>query len=182
MRYGYARVSSKTQDYSAQVDALRAAGCERIFSEKRSGKSATDRPEFNKLMRTLVPGDTIVVSKLDRLARSSRDLHNILHEVQEQDCGFVSLGDAWCDTTTEVGRLMLTIMGGIAEFERGLIRQRCEAGIERARANGKQFGRPTALDAGQRRRVAERYAAGETMRELAREYSCGESTIWRALQ
>ena len=182
MRYGYARVSSKTQDYSAQVDALRAAGCERIFSEKKSGESAKDRPEFTKLMRTLVPGDTIVVSKLDRLARSSRDLHNILHEVQEQDCGFVSLGDAWCDTTTEVGRLMLTIMGGIAEFERGLIRQRCEAGIERARANGKQFGRPTALDAGQRRRIAERYAGGETMAELAREYECGESTIWRALQ
>src|SRR6476661_6367560 len=164
MRYGYARVSSKTQDYSAQVDLLKAAGCERIFSEKRSGKSATDRPEFNKLMRTLVPGDTIVVSKLDRPARSSRDLHNILHEVQEQDCGFVSLGDAWCDTTTEVGRLMLTIMGGIAEFERGLIRKRCEQGIERAKANGKQFGRPTALDAGQRRRIAERYA-GETMAE-----------------
>jgi DNA invertase Pin-like site-specific DNA recombinase len=182
MRYGYARVSSRTQDYSAQVDALKAAGCERIFSEKRSGKTATDRPEFNKLMRTLVPGDTIVVSKLDRLARSSRDLHNILHEVQEQDCGFVSLGDTWCDTTTEVGRLMLTIMGGIAEFERGLIRQRCEAGIERAKANGKQFGRPTALDAGQRRRIAERYSAGETMAQLAREYECGEATIWRALQ
>jgi len=182
MRYGYARVSSRSQDYSAQVDALKAASCERIFSEKRSAKSATDRPEFTKLMRTLVPGDIIVVCKLDRLARSSRDLHNILHEVQEQDCGFVSLGDAWCDTTTEVGRLMLTIMGGIAEFERGLIRQRCEAGIERARANGKQFGRPTALDAGQRRRIAERYAGGETMAELAREYECGETTIWRALQ
>ena len=182
MRYGYARVSSRSQDYSAQVDALRAAGCERVFSEKRSAKSATDRPEFNKLMRTLVPGDIIVVCKLDRLARSSRDLHNILHEVQEQDCGFVSLGDTWCDTTTEVGRLMLTIMGGIAEFERGLIRQRCEAGIERAKANGKQFGRPTALDPGQRRRIAERYAGGETMAELARDYECGESTIWRALQ
>ena len=182
MRYGYARVSSKTQDYTAQVGALTAAGCERIFSEKRSGKTATDRPEFNKLMRTLVPGDVIVVCKLDRLARSSRDLHNILHEVQEQDCGFVSLGDTWCDTTTEVGRLMLTIMGGIAEFERGLIRQRCEAGIERAKANGKQFGRPTALDPGQRRRIAERYAGGETMAELARDYECGESTIWRALQ
>jgi DNA invertase Pin-like site-specific DNA recombinase len=181
MRYGYARVSSKTQDYSAQVDALRVAGCERIFSEKRSGKSATDRPEFNKLMRTLVPGDTIVVSKLDRLARSSRDLHNILHEVQEQSCGFVSLGESWCDTTTEVGRLMLTIMGGIAEFERGLIRKRREDGIEWA-ANGKQFGRMTALDAGQRRRVAERYAAGETMGQLARVYDCGEATIWRALQ
>jgi len=182
MQYGYARVSSKTQDYSAQVDALKAAGCERIFSEKRSGKSSKDRPEFSKLMRTLVPGDTIVVSKLDRLARSSRDLHNILHELQERDCGFVSLGESWCDTTTEVGRLMLTIMGGIAEFERGLIRKRCEEGIERARAKGKQFGRPTALDHGQRRRVAERYAAGETMAELAREYDCGEATIWRALQ
>ena len=126
MRYGYGRVSSKTQDYSAQVDALKAAGCERIFSEKRSGKSAKDRPEFNKLMRTLVPGDTIVVSKLDRLARSSRDLHNILHELQDQGCGFVSLGESWCDSTSEVGRLMLTIMGGIAEFKRGLIRKRCD--------------------------------------------------------
>src|SRR4029077_1526543 len=116
MRYGYARVSSKTQDYSAQVDALRAAGCERIFSEKRSGKSATDRPEFNKLMRTLLPGDTIVVSKLDRLARSSRDLHNILHEVQEQNCGFVSLGESWCDTTTEIGRFMVNHHGGISQI------------------------------------------------------------------
>jgi len=109
-------------------------------------------------------------------------LHNILYELQERGCGFVSLGESWCDSTSEVGRLMLTIMGGIAEFERGLIRRRCEEGIERAKANGKQFGRPTALDHGQRRRVAERYAAGETMAELAREYSCGEATIWRALQ
>src|SRR4029078_13252034 len=99
MQYGYARVSSKTQDYSAQVDLLKAAGCERIFSEKRSGKSAKDRPEFNKLMQTLVPRDTIVVSKLDRLARSSRDLHNIVHELQDQGCGFVSLGESWCDST-----------------------------------------------------------------------------------
>src|SRR6476661_7383007 len=145
MRYGYARVSSKTQDYSVQVDALNAAGCERIFSEKRSGKSAKDRPEFSKLMRALVPGDTVVVNKLDRLARSSRDLHNILHELQERECGFVSLGESWCDSTSEVGRLMLTIMGGIADFERDLIRKRCEEGIERAKANGKQFGRPSAF-------------------------------------
>ena len=130
-------------------------------------------------MRALVPGDTVVVSKLDRLARSSRDLHNILHELQERGCGFVSLGESWCESTSEVGRLMLTIMGGICE--RGLIRKRCEEGIERAKANGKQFGRPPALDHGQRRRVAERYAAGETMAELAREYDCGEATIWRAL-
>ena len=181
MKYGYARVSSKTQDYAAQVDALNAAGCERIFSEKRSGKSAKDRPEFNKLMKVLLPGDTVVVTKLDRLARSSRDLHNILHDLQTLSCGFVSLGETWCDTTTDVGRLMLTIMGGIAEFERGLIQKRCEEGIERAKAKGTQFGRPQALDAGQKRVIAERYAGGKTIVELASDYKCGVGTIWRAL-
>ena len=92
------------------------------------------------------------------------------------------LAKAWCDTTTEVGRLMITIMGGIAEFERGLIRKRCEEGIASAKRTGTKFGRPAALDPGQRRRIAERYAAGETMAELAREYDCGEATIWRGLQ
>src|SRR6516164_3287122 len=182
MRYGYARVSSKAQDYTAQVEALKAAGCERIFSEKASGKSTDGRPEFNKLLKALLPGDTIVVTKLDRLARSSRDLHNILHQLGKLSCGFVSLGEVWCDTTTDVGRLMLTIMGGIAEFERGLIRKRCDEGIERAKARGTQFGRPSRLDAGQKRKIAERYAAGETMAELALEYEVGEATIWRALQ
>jgi DNA invertase Pin-like site-specific DNA recombinase len=182
MKIGYARVSSSTQDYQAQVDALKAAGCERIFSEKASGKSTNGRREFDKLMKALEPGDTVVVTKLDRLARSSRDLHNILHDLQERTCGFVSLGEAWCDTTSDVGRLMLTIMGGIAEFERGLIRKRCEEGIERAKAKGTKFGRPSALDASQRRKIAERYAAGETMAELAADYEVGEATIFRALQ
>jgi len=100
----------------------------------------------------------------------------------ERECGFVSLGEAWCDTTTDVGRLMLTIMGGISEFERGLIRKRCEEGIERAKRRGTKFGRPATLDPSQRQRIAERYSAGETMAELAREYECGEATIWRALQ
>jgi DNA invertase Pin-like site-specific DNA recombinase len=181
MKYGYARVSSNTQDYRAQVDALKAAGCGPIFSEKASGKSTNGRKEFEKLMKILLPGDTIMVTKLDRLARSSRDLHNILHDLAERSCGFVSLGESWCDTTTDVGRLMLTIMGGIAEFERGLIRKRCEEGIERAKVKGVKFGRPAALDAGKRRKIAERYAAGETMAELAREYECGEATIWRVL-
>jgi DNA invertase Pin-like site-specific DNA recombinase len=82
MKYGYARVSSKAQDYQAQVEALKAAGCEKIYSEKQSGKSRDGRPEFAKLMKALLPGDTVVVTKLDRLARSSRDLHNILHELE----------------------------------------------------------------------------------------------------
>jgi DNA invertase Pin-like site-specific DNA recombinase len=87
-----------------------------------------------------------------------------------------------CDTTTDVGRLMLTIMGGIGEFGRSLIRKRCNEGIERAKRKGTKFGRPSTLDVSQRRRIAERYSAGETMAELAREYDCGEATIWRALQ
>ena len=182
MRYGYARVSSKTQDYAGQVEQLKAVGCERIFSEKLSAKGGNVRREFERLKKALLPGDVIVVTKLDRLVRSSRDLHNVLHEMAELDCGFVSLREAWCDTTTPVGKLMLTIMGGIAEFERELIRERCEEGIERAKRKGTKFGRPSALDTGQRRTIAQRYAAGETMVELAREYSCGEATIWRALQ
>ena len=110
-RVGYARVSSRMQDYQSQVDALKAAGCERIFSEKVSGKTTDDRRQFKRLMKDLLPGDTVVVAKLDRLARSSRDLHNILHQLDESGCGFVSLGEAWCDTTSAVGRLMMTIMG-----------------------------------------------------------------------
>jgi DNA invertase Pin-like site-specific DNA recombinase len=182
MKYGYARVSSKGQDYAAQVEALKAAGCEKIYSEKQSGKSRDGRPEFAKLMRALLPGDTVVVTKLDRLVRSSRDLHNILHELDGLSVGFQSLGESWCDTTTDVGRLMLTIMGGIAEFERSLIRSRTDAGIERAKRQGKKFGRPERLDDGQKRVIADRYGKGATIPELAEEYGVGVGTVWRALQ
>jgi DNA invertase Pin-like site-specific DNA recombinase len=182
MRYGYARVSSNGQDHAAQVEQLEAAGCERIFSEKVSAKSTNGRHELAKLMRALKPGDVVVVTKLDRIARSSRDLQNIIGELQERGCGFVSLGDSWCDTTSDVGRLLLAIMGGLAEFERSLIRQRCDAGIARAKAKGTKFGHPAVLDPSQRKRISERYAAGETMAELATEYEVGEATIWRTLQ
>jgi DNA invertase Pin-like site-specific DNA recombinase len=175
-------VSSKAQDYQAQVEALKAAGCEQIFSEKASGKSTAGRPAFNRLMKALLPGDTVLVTKLDRLARSSRDLHNILHDLESLSCDFVSLGEAWCDTTTDVSKLMLTIMGGVAEFERGLIRSRTDAGIERARRQGKRFGRPKALDDGQKRKIAERYGKGATMPELAEEYGVGVGTIHRTLK
>src|SRR6476659_8695822 len=94
MKFGYARVSSNTQDHAAQVEALKAAGCERIYSEKASGKSTNGGPEFAKLMKALKHGDVVTVVKLDRLARSSRDLQNIPHELQELGCGFVSLGEA----------------------------------------------------------------------------------------
>jgi DNA invertase Pin-like site-specific DNA recombinase len=182
MKYGYARVSSKTQDHEGQVEALKAAGCDRIVAEKKSARNTADRPQFERLMKALQPGDVVVVTKLDRLARSSRDLHNIVGQLQELGCGFVSLGEAWCDTTTDVGKLMLAVMGGIAEFERSLIRKRCDEGIARAKAKGTLFGRTPKLDAGQKRKIAERYSNGETMAELAIEYEVSEPTIWRALQ
>jgi DNA invertase Pin-like site-specific DNA recombinase len=182
MRYGYARVSTAKQDYEIQVAALKAAGCERIFAEKVSGKSTDGRPEFKRLMRALNPGDVVVVTRLDRLARSSRDLLNILHDLKEGACGFVSLAEPWCDTTSDIGELVVTIMAGIAQFERRLILSRTEAGIAKAREQGKKFGRPSALDVGQKRKIAERYAAGETMAALAADYEVGEATIFRALQ
>ena len=182
MKVGYARVSTKKQDYDLQVEALKAAGCARIYSEKASGKSTDGRAEFKRLVRALSPGDVLVVTRLDRLARSSRDLLNILHDLDQGACGFVSLGEGWCDTTSDVGKLVVTIMSGIAEFERKLILSRTEAGIQKARDQGKKFGRPSALDAGQKRKIAERYAAGETMAALAADYEVGEATIFRALQ
>jgi DNA invertase Pin-like site-specific DNA recombinase len=182
MRYGHARVSTAKQDTTNQIDALKAAGCERIYTEKASGKSTDGRPEFKRLMKALNPGDTVVVTKLDRLARSSRDLLNILHDLEQGACGFVSLGETWCDTTTDIGKLVITIMSGIGQFERSLILSRTEVGIAKARAQGKKFGRPSALDVGQKRKIAERYANGETMAELAAEYEVGEATIFRALQ
>jgi DNA invertase Pin-like site-specific DNA recombinase len=182
MRIGYARVSSDTQDYTAQVEALRAAGCERIYSEKASGKSTSGRPELARLLKAMAPGDVMVVTKIDRVARSALDqLHIVRTEIAGRQCGFVSLGDAWCDTTNEMGRFMLTVMSGIAELERDLIHKRCAAGIARAKANGKRFGRPVVVDPGQRRKIAERYANGETIAALAREYECGKATVWRCL-
>src|SRR5205814_10511412 len=89
-----------------------------------------DRPQFERMMQRLQPGDVVVVCKLDRLARSSRDLYNILHELAEKGCGFTRLGEGWCDTTTDVGRLLIAVMSGVAEFERSLIRKRCQSGID----------------------------------------------------
>lgn len=182
IKRGYARVSYKAQDYQAQVEALKAAGCEKIYSEKQSGKPRNGRPEFAKLMKDLLPGDTVVVTKLDRLARSSRDLRNILHELDGLSAAFLSLRESWCDTTTPAGQLMLTIFGGIAEFERDLIRSRTDEGIERAKRLGKRFGRPVRLDDGQKRVIADRYGKGATIPELSEEYGVGVGTIWRALQ
>jgi DNA invertase Pin-like site-specific DNA recombinase len=179
MRYGYARVSSKSQDYQGQLDALKAAGCDKIYSEKITGKTTDDRRQFKRLMKDLLPGDIVVVVKLDRLARSGRDLHNILHDLDANECGFVSLGEGWCDTTTSVGRLIIAIMAGIAQFERELIRQRCDEGLERARANGVKFGRKPKLSAFQIDEAKRRLEAGESQSDVGRLFGVSHQTIGR---
>jgi DNA invertase Pin-like site-specific DNA recombinase len=181
MRYGYARVSTKAQDYTAQVEALTAAGCHKIFSEKQSGKSRDGRPEFQKLMKKVLPGDTIMVTKLDRLARSSVDLMNIMVELKALSVNFRSLEETWCDTTTDVGELIFTIMAGIAKFERKLIRSRTEAGIERAKKLGRHAGRKPALSDGEKRALAERRSHGVSMAELAKEFDVAVGTVWKTL-
>ena len=133
--YGYARVSTNGQDLAAQEAELMAAGCAKVFKEKVSG-AKTDRAELAKVIRTLQPGDVLAVTRLDRLARSTRDLLNVLATVSEREAGFRSLKDAWADTTTPHGRLMLTVLGGLAEFERELIRARTGEGRKRAMASG----------------------------------------------
>ena len=178
--YGYARVSTREQDLAAQDAELRAAGCVKTFREKVSG-AKTDRPELAKVIRRLEPDDVLVVTRLDRLARSTRDLLNVLHAVAERGAGFKSLKDAWCNTTTPHGRLMLTVLGGLAEFERELIRARTGEGRKRAKARGVRFGRPRKMTPHQRQEAMQRLAAGETQADVARTYNVDATTIGRLL-
>jgi DNA invertase Pin-like site-specific DNA recombinase len=178
--YGYARVSTREQDLAAQDAELRNAGCVKTFKEKVSG-AKTDRPELAKVIRRLEPDDVLVVTRLDRLARSTRDLLNVLHAVAERGAGFKSLKDAWCDTTTPHGRLMLTVLGGLAEFERELIRARTGEGRKRAKERGVRFGRPRKMTPHQRQEAMQRLAAGETQADVARTYNVDATTIGRLL-
>ena len=176
--FGYARVSTNGQDLSAQDAELMAAGCAKVFKEKLSG-AKTDRPELAKAISKLEPGDVLVVTRLDRLARSTRDLLNVLDELGKRGAAFKSLRDSWADTTTVHGRLMLTVLGGLAEFERSLIAARTEDGRKRAKARGVRFGRPRKLTPHQRQEALQRLHAGETMADVARTYAVDGSTISR---
>jgi DNA invertase Pin-like site-specific DNA recombinase len=176
--YGYARVSTNGQDLALQESELLTGGCAKVFKEKASG-AKTDRAELAKLIRRLEAGDVLVVTRLDRLARSTRDLLNIVAAIAEREAGFRSLKDTWADTTTPHGRLMLTVLGGLAEFERELIRARTGDGRTRAKARGVRFGRPTVLTPHQRAEALERLAQGEAQADLARSYGVSQATISR---
>ena len=176
--YGYARVSTNGQDLAAQEAELMAAGCAKVFKEKVSG-AKTDRAELAKLLHKIESGDVLVVTRLDRLARSTRDLLNVIAALTERGAGFKSLKDTWADTTSPHGRLMLTVLGGLAEFERELIRARTGDGRARAKARGVRFGRPTALAPNQRAEVLQRLASGEAQAEVARTFNVSQATISR---
>jgi DNA invertase Pin-like site-specific DNA recombinase len=176
--FGYARVSTRDQNLAGQIAELQAAGCGNIYKEKASG-ARTDRPELAKLIRRLDADDVLVVTRLDRLARSTRDLLNILDAIGKAGAGFKSLKDAWADTTTPHGRLMLTVLGGLAEFERELIRARTDDGRKRAKARGVRFGRPVKLTAHQRQEASQRLADGAVQADLARSYGVSQATISR---
>jgi DNA invertase Pin-like site-specific DNA recombinase len=178
MLVGYARVSTDGQSLDAQLTALKAAGCERIFSEKESG-AKTDRTALARAIRSLGAGDCLVVTRLDRLARSTRDLLNVLAQIGDAGATFKSLADAWTDTTTPHGRLMLTVLGGLAEFERSLILARTAEGRRRAQAEGVRFGRKPTLTPFQRQEAITRRAAGESSTAIARTYGVSHQTILR---
>jgi DNA invertase Pin-like site-specific DNA recombinase len=178
MKYGYARVSTDGQSVAAQVTTLKAAGAEKVFKEVASG-AKTDRAQLHRLLNVLDEGDVLLVTRLDRLARSTRDLLNTLAAIAGKKAGFRSLGDSWADTTTAHGRLMLTILAGLAEFERELIRARTGEGRERAKARGVKLGRKFKLTPHQQREARARRASGEALTEIGRSYNVSHSTISR---
>jgi DNA invertase Pin-like site-specific DNA recombinase len=160
MIYGYARVSTDGRSVAAQVEALTAAGAAKVFRETASG-AKTDRAQLRKVLAALDGADVLMVTRLDRLARSTRDLLNTLATVTGKGAGFRSLGDTWADTTTPHGRLMVTMLSGLAEFERELIRARTSEGRARAVARGVKLGRRPKLTPHQIKEVLRRKDEGE---------------------
>jgi DNA invertase Pin-like site-specific DNA recombinase len=181
MIYGYARVSTGSQSEAAQVATLKKAGAGKVFREVAQGEK-TDRAQLGRLLAKLASGDVLMVTRLNRLARSTRDLLNTLAAITGKKAGFRSLADTWADTTTPHGRLMLTVLGGLAEFEKELIRARTAEGRDRAKARGVRLGRKPKLTEHQKREaIRRRDRLGEPVREIARSYNVSHSTISRLL-
>jgi DNA invertase Pin-like site-specific DNA recombinase len=176
---GYARVSKgDDQSNAAQLRALKAAGCRRLFEETASG-SRWDRPKLQEMIGQLRDGDIVVVWKLDRLSRSLKDLLHLMERIEAADAGFRSLTEA-IDTTTAAGRMMMQMVGSFAEFERAMIRERTSAGLAQARAEGRVGGRRRKLGDKKRREIAESVISGrKSGAEMARLYDVSQPTVSR---
>jgi DNA invertase Pin-like site-specific DNA recombinase len=178
MIFGYARVSTGGQSLEAQIAQLKAAGCEQIVKEKESGIK-TDRPQLAKLMKTIGVGDIVIVTRLDRLARSVRDLLNILNAITDKKAGFKVLDQPALDTGSPYGQLLLNVLAAIGQFERELIIARTSEGRKRAKAQGVHMGRPPKLTQFQLDEARKRKATGEPYSVIAKAYQISRSTVCR---
>lgn len=182
MKVGYARVSTTGQSLQEQIEVLEAQGCTRIFYEKKTAKNK-DRQELNNMLQQVTHGDTIIVTRIDRLARNTKDLLDILQQIDERGASFQSIKEAWADTTNTVGKLLITILGGIAEFERERILERTNEGRKLAQKKGIKFGRKPKLTPAQKEIIVEKFKNKEkTQKELAADFGISRSTIQRILR
>ena len=180
MKLGYARVSTEDQRLDLQRARLVEAGCGRLFEEKVSG-AARQRPALERLLREMRTDDVLVVTRLDRLARSTAELLRIAEAIAERAGGLQSLEEPWADTTTPAGRMVLTVVAGVAEFERALIRQRTDEGRQAAKRRGVTFGRPRKLRSDQKALVLALVQEGRSISEVARTFNVHPATIHRCL-
>jgi DNA invertase Pin-like site-specific DNA recombinase len=180
MKIGYARVSTEDQKLTIQLEALKKAGCTRIFREKVSG-AYRDRPELNRMLDQLREGDVITVWKLDRLARSTRNLLEIVEMIDSSGARFQSISEPWADTTTHAGKMIMTIFAGIAEFERALIRERTGAGRADAKKRGVRFGRPKKMNEEQQTLARRLIKEGKSISEVAKTFNVHPATLYRVL-
>jgi DNA invertase Pin-like site-specific DNA recombinase len=178
MLVGYARVSSVGQSLDVQLDALTTAGCNKIFSEKRSGTSTGGRHALEDALTFVREGDTLVVTRLDRLARSAGDLHAIVKRLADQNVEFRCLQQGGMDTSTSTGKLLLGVLASIAEFEADIRRERQREGIDRAKAAGVYKGRKPSVDAAMVRSLREQGLGGS---EIAKQLGIGRASVYRAL-
>jgi len=174
-RLGYARVSTYGQTLETQLEQLRGAGCTKIFREKVTG-AHNDRRQLLKLLKAIAPGDVVTVTRIDR---STFDLLGIVKRIVDTTAQFRSLAEPWADTGTSTGRLLIAVLGGLADVERDLIRTRTAEGRSRAQKRGQHMGRPPKLTPQQQKEARRRRAEGATLAELARSYGVGKSTISR---
>jgi DNA invertase Pin-like site-specific DNA recombinase len=178
MLIGYARVSSTGQSLDAQVDALRESGCEKIYSEKVSGRTVADRPQLARALDQVRGGDTLVVTRLDRLARSVKDLHRILERLAEEGVAFRCLQQGDVDTATSTGKLTLAILGAVAEFENDIRRERQRDGIERAKERGVYRGRRPSISKDE---IVALRQQGVGPAAIARKLNIARASVYRVL-
>ena len=179
MKIGYVRVSTTDQDLNLQTDALKAAGCEKIFSDRGVSGAKTERPGLGKALDQIRKGDILVIWKLDRLGRSLSHLLSIIEDLKQKGMDFASVQDGF-DTSTASGKMVFSVIGAIAEYERNLMRERTMAGLAAARARGRMGGRPKALDKSQVKVAIALANEGElTIKEICEQVGCSRSTYYR---